>query len=99
MKTCSYCGKQYPKDPEICPADQQPLTGLDESPAIVASRKVTCPQCGAADDYSQAIEFRSSFSLPVFLLGGLIAVIFRNAGRPRRLRCNKCQTRFYFSSP
>jgi hypothetical protein len=61
--------------------------------------KVICPQCGGADDFTQAIEFRSSFSLPVFLLGGLLAVIFRNAGRPRRLRCNKCDTRFYVSSP
>jgi hypothetical protein len=99
MKTCSYCGKQYPEDAEICAVDQQPLGRLAEAPTIVASGKVTCPQCGAVDDFSQAIEFRNSFSLPVFLLGGLMAVIFRNAGRPRRLKCNKCETRFYVSSP
>jgi uncharacterized Zn-finger protein len=99
MKTCSYCGQQYPGDTEVCPVDQQPLKGLAESSAAVASSKVTCPQCGTSDDFTPAIEFRSSFSLPVFLFGGLIGVMFRNAGRPRRVSCNKCDTRFYISTP
>jgi hypothetical protein len=99
MKACSYCGKQYPDDVEVCALDQQPLKGLAESPAGVASPKVTCPQCGAADDFTPVLEVRSSFSLPAFLFGGLIAVLFRNAGRSRRVRCNKCEARFYVSSP
>jgi hypothetical protein len=99
MKTCSYCGKQYPDDAEVCVLDQQPLKGLAESAAGVASPKVTCPQCGAADDFTQVIDTRGSFSLPAFLFGGLIAVIFRNAGKARRVRCNKCEARFYVSSP
>jgi len=69
------------------------------SPAGGAPPKVTCPQCGAVDDFTPVVELRSSFSLPVFLFGGLIAVLFRNAGRPRRVRCNKCEARFYVSSP
>ena len=99
MKTCSYCGKQYPDDAEVCVLDQQPLKGLAELPAGATSPKVTCPQCGAADDFSPVLEMRSSFSLLAFLSGGLIAVLFRNAGRPRRVRCNKCEARFYVSSP
>lgn len=98
MKTCSYCGKEYPDDAEVCALDQQPLKGLAEASAGNASPKVICPQCGAADDFTPVPEVRSSFSLPVLLLGGLIAVVFRNAGRPRRVRCNKCEARFYVSS-
>ena len=99
MKACSYCGKQYPDDVEVCAFDQQPLEGLAESPARVAPSKITCPQCGVADDFKYLPELRSSFSLFAFLFGGLIAVLFRNAGKPRRVMCNKCETRFYISSP
>jgi len=99
MKTCSYCGKQYPDDTEVCALDQQPLKGLTETSAGATPPKVTCTQCGAADDFTQVIDARGSFSLPVFLFGGLIAVFFRNAGKARRVRCNKCDARFYVSSP
>lgn len=99
MKTCPYCGRQYPADAEVCAVDQQALKELAELPAAVASPKVTCPQCGAADDFSQAIELRSSFSLPAFVFGGLIGVVFLNTGRPRRVRCNQCDTRFHISTP
>jgi hypothetical protein len=99
MKTCSYCGKQYPDDAEVCVLDQQPLKGLAESSAGAAPPKVVCPQCGAADDFTRVIDARGSFSLPAFLFGGLFAVFARNAGKARRVRCNKCDARFYFSSP
>jgi len=99
MKACSYCGKQYTDDVEVCVLDQQPLKGMAKSPGKVESPKIGCPQCGAADDFTPVLPLRSSFSLPVFLFGGLIAVLFRNAGRPRRVRCNKCETLFYVSSP
>jgi hypothetical protein len=36
MKICSYCGKQYPDDAEVCALDQQPLKGLAESSAGAA---------------------------------------------------------------
>jgi len=98
MKTCSYCGRQYPDDAEVCALDQQPLKGPAESPAGVAPPKVTCPQCGAADDFTQVIDSRGSFSLTAFLFGGLMAVFLRNAGKARRVRCNKCDARFYVSS-
>jgi ribosomal protein S27E len=79
--------------------DQQPLIGKAESPGEVAPPKVTCPQCGATDDFTQVIDARGSFSIPAFLLGGLIAVFFRNAGKARRVRCNKCEARFYVFGP
>jgi len=98
MKACSYCGKQFSDDMEACPFDQQPLKGVVETPPEVVPPEATCPQCGAAGDFTPVIELRSSFSLPVFLFGGLFAVLFRNAGRPRRVRCNKCEARFSVSS-
>jgi hypothetical protein len=60
--------------------------------------KVTCPGCGAADDYSHLVALRRSFSMVAFLFGGLIAVLFHNAGKPSRVRCNKCEVRFYIRS-
>jgi len=35
MKTCSYCGAQYPDEAEVCTTDQQPLKGLAESASRV----------------------------------------------------------------
>ena len=99
MRTCSYCGKQYPDDAVVCAIDQQPLAELAELPAGVASPRVTCPQCGAADDFTPVIDSRGSFSLFAFFFGGLIAVLFRNAGKSRPVRCNKCEARFYVSTP
>jgi hypothetical protein len=99
MRTCSYCGKQYSDDVEVCAIDQQPLAELASSQAGVASPRVACPQCGAADDFTPVIDVRGSFSLFAFLFGGLIAVLFRNAGKARPVRCNKCEARFYVSSP
>ena len=99
MKTCSYCGKQYPDNAEVCDLDQQPLKGPAQPAASgVAPTKVTCPQCGAADDFTAVIDTRGSFSLTTFLLGGLIAVLFQNAGKARRVRCNQCEARFFVSS-
>jgi hypothetical protein len=99
MRTCSYCGKHYPEDAEVCVVDQQPLAGPAESQPQAAPASAACPQCGAEDDFRPVVDVRSSFSLPAFLFGGLIAVLFRNAGKSRPVRCNKCQTRFYISSP
>jgi hypothetical protein len=55
---------------------------------------VACPSCGALESVKPKVEFRSSFSLPVFLLGGIFAVIFRNAGRGKKMRCHNCGTIF-----
>jgi hypothetical protein len=65
----------------------------------IDDRQATCPTCGAMDDFSFTVEPRGSFSLLAFLGGGLPAVIFRNMGRGRRVRCNKCEARFYVRSP
>ena len=99
MRTCSYCGKQYPDDAVVCAIDQQPLAALAESPTGAAPPRAICPQCGAADDFTPVIDARGSFSLFAFLFGGLIAILFRNAGKSRPVRCNKCEARFYVSSP
>jgi hypothetical protein len=45
------------------------------------------------------MELRGSFSWLVFFAGGLLAVLFRNAGRRRRVRCNKCETVFNVRTP
>ena len=103
MKICSYCGKQYPDDRVVCPLDQQPLTDAAEVAPRVAPvvmlRGSVCPQCGEAEDFTHVMDFGGSFSLPAFLLGGLIGVMLRNAGKARAVCCNKCQTRFYLSTP
>ena len=107
MKACSYCGKQYPDDMAVCPLDQQPLTAAAEvapqvSPEVapvVMLRGSVCPQCGEAEDFTHVMDFGGSFNLPAFLLGGLIGVMLRNAGKARAVCCNKCQTRFYLSTP
>ncbi len=102
MKICPYCGKQYPDDALLCSIDRQPLEGIAESPQRISKApvpKVQCPACGASDDYTAAIELRSSFSWPVFFAGGIWAVLFRNAGRRRKVRCNRCETRFYIRTP
>lgn len=93
MKSCSYCGASYPDEVMVCPVDRHPLG----EPAAT-KRKVNCPHCGSTDDYTFTVEARGSFNLPVFVLGGIFAVMFRNAGRARRVRCNKCDARFYVRS-
>jgi hypothetical protein len=59
---------------------------------------VRCPACGAVD-YSPTVELRGSFSWPVFLAGGIFAVLFRNAGRRRKVRCNQCEAVFEVRTP
>lgn len=94
MKECPYCGKQFPDDTLVCPVDQQPLEAAAELRRKYP-RGVRCPACGAPDDYSRTVELRGSFSWPVFFAGGLLAVLFRNAGRRRKVRCNQCQAVFH----
>src|ERR1700690_1197853 len=103
MKTCPYCGKEYPDDIAVCTADQTRLiaeTSKDAHPVpppLSVKLTAACPTCGASD-YKPALEFRSSFSLPVFLTGGLLAVFFHNASHARRLQCNRCGTLFSIST-
>ena len=53
-----------------------------------------CPHCGTSSGYDPAIKLGSSFNLGVFFLGGIPALIFRNAGRPRRVQCRRCGALF-----
>jgi hypothetical protein len=45
------------------------------------------------------VELRNSFSWLAFLAGGILAVLFRNAGRRRKVRCNKCEALFDIRTP
>jgi hypothetical protein len=105
MNQCPYCGKEYPNDAVVCPHDQSPLvagvSGPDSptSPGQPAKPTTVCPACGALDDYKPAVELSGSFSLLVFLVGGLFAVLFHNAGRHRRVQCNKCGALFNLRTP
>ena len=102
MKFCRYCGARYPEDAITCPIDGNALDDSRKahiSPTKATSRRASCPACGTAGDYTPVVQLRSSFSWIAFLAGGLFAVIFRNAGRPKRVRCNKCQGIFEVRTP
>lgn len=65
----------------------------------MATPKARCPKCGAVDDYAPAVDLRGSFSWLVFFAGGILAVLFRNAGRQRRVRCKHCDALFSVPAP
>lgn len=100
MSKCSYCGRENDDAAITCIGCHTPLKESITQSAPTARRStVICPKCGAPDSYTQAIELRSSFNLGVFLLGGIWAVIFRNAGRPKRVRCRQCEQVFSIRTP
>jgi len=70
-----------------------------QSNASSPQRGNRCPGCGAVGDYSPAVELRGSFSWPAFIVGGFFAVLFRNAGRRRKVKCNQCGHLFYIRTP
>src|SRR4051812_43051258 len=100
MKSCTYCGAQYPDVTLalVCPIDGQ---SLQTEPQVVGSPRLgtfLCPACGS-DDYRSIVQLNGSFSWVAFLAGGLLAVVFRNTARPKRVCCNKCETVFDIRSP
>jgi hypothetical protein len=102
MKACPYCGAHYADEVVACAADGYPLDKLAESREAlgeVAAPKERCPKCGAIGDYVPAVDVRGSFSWLVFFAGGILAVLFRNAGRQRRVRCNQCDALFSVRAP
>jgi len=102
MKSCTYCGAQYPDDATVCSIDGQLLQSPTENHESDREQRPTrflCPKCGAADDYTPTVELRGSFSWTVFFAGGIWAVLFRNAGRRRKVRCNKCEAIFHIRTP
>lgn len=101
MKPCPYCGAQYPDAADTCSVDGHKLSeppNAELGQTAPQAEKACCPACGA-EDYSRAVDLRGSFSWPLFFAGGVFAVVFRNAGRRRKLRCNKCNTLFEIRAP
>ena len=101
LKACPHCGAHYSDDSVTC-VDGYLLGAPAESRGEfgnVGVPRFRCPACGAADDYTPTVELRSAFSWPVFLVGGFLAVLFRNAGRRRKVRCNKCEKLFDIRTP
>ena len=95
MSRCSYCGRENDGAATACSSCGTPVeTEGCEDGDLSQTPGVTCPNCGARDNYTKAVELRSSFNLGTFLLGGIFAVMFRNASQPRRVRCNQCDTFF-----
>ena len=105
MKTCPYCGKRYPDDAMVCTTDQTPLVErlpentLPTGPHLSAKSTTTCPKCGAFDGYEPAIGLRDSFNFFALATGGILGLIFLNAGRAKRVRCNKCKAIFSVRPP
>jgi len=86
----------------VCAIDGHPLDSSAEAQQEsggTALPRVQCPACGAADDYAPTVELRGSFSWLVFFAGGILAVLFRNAGRRRKVRCKKCEALFDIRTP
>jgi hypothetical protein len=99
MKKCSYCGQENNDAAVACSGCGSPITEGGASPVSAQPSKVSCPKCGTVDNYRPALGLRSSFSLGTFLLGGIWAVIFQNAGRPKRVMCGHCETLFDIQTP
>lgn len=86
----------------VCAIDGHPLEVLHEAEGPSRANTVLrgrCPACGVANDYAPTVELRGSFSWIVFLAGGIFAVLFRNAGRRRKVQCKQCETLFYIRKP
>jgi predicted RNA-binding Zn-ribbon protein involved in translation (DUF1610 family) len=107
MKSCSYCGIETEQPLEFCPrcgtkldVEKLKLDVGDPPPAPqTQSPAFACPNCGEIDNIKSAMPLRGSFSLPVFLLGGIWAVILRNASHKKRVQCSKCDFFFNVHTP
>ena len=100
MTRCSYCGFENDVTVSICKGCGSTLPKV-ESRVIPAKAVVSgpaCPVCGG-QDYSEALALRGSFSWLVFLAGGFLAVLFHNASREERVRCNACGHFFGIRTP
>ena len=99
MKKCSYCGKEYPDELSFCPLDQDPLHQPPGTPAESTRPQEACPLCGSQAGFTPVVEFRKPFSFPLLFTGGLIAILFRNAGRERFVRCHTCDKKYGIRTP
>src|SRR6185369_7388436 len=86
LQSCPRCGTKL--DVEDPPGDPQ-----RRRPAFA------CPNCGETENIKSAIPMRGSFNLPLFLLGGIWAVVLRNASHKKRVQCSKCESFFNVHTP
>ena len=108
MKKCSYCGIETEQPLEFClgcgtKLDEGDVTKLKvgDPPAAPRTQRpaFACPNCGETENIKSAMPLRSSFSLPLFLLGGIWAVVLRNASHQKRVQCSKCESFFNVHTP
>jgi len=99
-KRCSYCGCENDVTVSICKGCGTALPKVENTviPTEPGVSGPACPSCGGRN-YSPALAMRRSFSWLVFLAAGLFAVLFHNASRQRRVRCNACGHFFGIRTP
>ncbi len=100
MKVCAHCGRENDPASAICVGCGTELAAAGGAArSATAPPRIVCPHCGAPDDSKPAMALRGSFSWLFFLLGGILAVVLRNAGRARRVHCNSCGAFFSVRTP
>jgi uncharacterized Zn-finger protein len=105
MKTCPYCGKEFPDHATVCPIDQTPL--IAKPPPAYAAAAIPagveavnpCPACGALTGHKPILKLGSSFSWTALFGGGILAVMLLNAGRAKKVQCNACGSVFKIRPP
>jgi DNA-directed RNA polymerase subunit RPC12/RpoP len=99
MKVCGYCGRENDARLATCFECGTQLPEFESTPQVKPTAAVVCPKCGEQDNYKPAIPLRGSFSVPAYLIGGLLGLLFFNASRKRRVQCNVCDAFFDIRSP
>ena len=57
----------------------------------ISKPEITCPHCVETGKLERVIP-APGFKWSVFILGGIFSVIFLTGSRPRRFRCQNCNT-------
>jgi hypothetical protein len=60
---------------------------------------MVCPECGGSDQLGLVVFPHRTFSWSVFILGGIVPVLFLNSSRPNRYHCFHCGKSFSRRSP
>lgn len=73
MKSCSYCGKEYPDEASVCPVDGQPLRTV--------TPKAPTPLDSQRHAMLGIVSFGISIAVGALMLGVFLAAAVLNAGR------------------